>query len=93
MRDVNKALSDILEIRSRIAAGTAFRGYGPLAIAITGLIGFSLPSCRAFICPIPRFRPPPSSGVGWPRRFFPPSWSARRCRAARAVFTPTWLTL
>ena len=39
MRDINKALSDIVEIRSRIAAGTAFRGYGPLAIAVTGIIG------------------------------------------------------
>ena len=40
MSDIDKALSDIVEIRSRIAAGTAFRGYGPLAIAVTGGIGF-----------------------------------------------------
>jgi hypothetical protein len=39
MRDINKALSDIGEIRTQIAAGTAFRGYGPLAIALTGAIG------------------------------------------------------
>jgi len=39
MTDIDKALSDIVEIRSRIAAGTAFRGYGPLAIAVTGIIG------------------------------------------------------
>lgn len=36
MRDLDKALADIFEIRSRIAAGTAFRGYGPAAIAVTG---------------------------------------------------------
>jgi hypothetical protein len=36
MRDLDKALADILEIRSRIAAGTAFRGYGPAAVAATG---------------------------------------------------------
>lgn len=41
MRDIDKALADILEIRSQIAAGTAFRGYGPLAIAITALLGLA----------------------------------------------------
>ncbi len=39
MRELNKALSDILEIRAQIAAGTSFRGYGPTAIAATGVIG------------------------------------------------------
>ena len=33
MRDLDKALADILAIRSQIAAGTAFRGYGPTAVA------------------------------------------------------------
>jgi hypothetical protein len=36
MRDIDKALADIFAIRSQIAAGTAFRGYGPAAIAATG---------------------------------------------------------
>ena len=36
MRDLDKALADIITIRSQIAAGTAFRGYGPAAIAATG---------------------------------------------------------
>jgi hypothetical protein len=36
MRDLDKALADIFAIRSQIAAGTAFRGYGPAAIAATG---------------------------------------------------------
>ena len=36
MRDLDKALADIGAIRSQIAAGTAFRGYGPAAIAATG---------------------------------------------------------
>jgi hypothetical protein len=35
MRDLDKALADIIAIRSQIAAGTAFRGYGPAAIAAT----------------------------------------------------------
>lgn len=36
MRDLDKALADILAIRGHIAAGTAFRGYGPTALAATG---------------------------------------------------------
>jgi hypothetical protein len=36
MQDLDKALADIFAIRSQIAAGTAFRGYGPAAIAVTG---------------------------------------------------------
>lgn len=38
MRDLDKALADILAIRSQLAAGTAFRGYGPATIAVTGVI-------------------------------------------------------
>jgi hypothetical protein len=57
MRDVNKALSDILEIRSRIAAGTAFRGYGPLAIAATGLIGLLTAVLQSFYLPDPAISP------------------------------------
>jgi hypothetical protein len=36
MRDLDKALADIIAIRSQIAAGTAFRGYGPATVAATG---------------------------------------------------------
>src|SRR5258708_1883179 len=36
MRDLDKALADIFAIRSKIAAGTAFRGYGPATVAATG---------------------------------------------------------
>jgi hypothetical protein len=35
MRDLDKALADIIAIRSQLAAGTAFAGYGPAAIAAT----------------------------------------------------------
>jgi hypothetical protein len=38
MRDLDKALTDILAIRSQIAAGTAFRGYGPAALAGTAVL-------------------------------------------------------
>src|ERR1700682_1656063 len=36
MRDLAKALADIFAIRSQIADGTAFRGYGPATVAATG---------------------------------------------------------
>jgi hypothetical protein len=36
MHDLDKALADIFAIRSQIAAGTAFRGYGPATVAATG---------------------------------------------------------
>lgn len=36
MRELDKALADIFTIRSQIAAGTAFRGYGPATAAATG---------------------------------------------------------
>jgi len=47
MREIDKALADILEIRSQIAAGTSFRGYGPVAIAITALLSLGLAAAQA----------------------------------------------
>ncbi len=36
MPDIDRALADITEIRSRLAEGTMFRGFGPAVIALTG---------------------------------------------------------
>jgi hypothetical protein len=47
MRELNRALADILEIRTQIAAGTAFRGYGPTAVAATGAIGFGAAAAQS----------------------------------------------
>jgi len=38
MRDLDKALADIIAIRSQLAAGTAFRGYGPATMAVTSVV-------------------------------------------------------
>jgi hypothetical protein len=38
MPDLDKALADILAIRNQIAAGTAFQGYGPSAVAATAVV-------------------------------------------------------
>lgn len=53
MRDIDKALADIVEIRSQIASRTIFRGYGPVAIAITGLLGLSTAAAQSLL-PIAR---------------------------------------
>jgi hypothetical protein len=39
MRDLERALNDIQAMRSQIALGTEFRGYGPAAFAATGVLG------------------------------------------------------
>jgi hypothetical protein len=38
MRDLDKALADIIAIRSQLAAGTAFAGYGPAAVLATAFV-------------------------------------------------------
>ena len=38
MRDLDQALTDIRAMRSQIARGTEFRGYGPAAFAATGVL-------------------------------------------------------
>lgn len=48
MRDLDKALADILEIRIQLAAGTAFRGYGPGTVAVTGLLALAAAAAQRF---------------------------------------------
>ena len=38
MRDINQALTDIRTMRSQMARGTEFRGYGPVAFTATGVL-------------------------------------------------------
>jgi hypothetical protein len=38
MQDLDKALADITLIRSQMARGAEFRGYGPITVAATGLL-------------------------------------------------------
>ena len=40
MRDLDKALIDIRAMRSQIARGMVFRGYGPAALATSGVLAF-----------------------------------------------------
>jgi hypothetical protein len=41
MTELDKALADISDIRSRLAAGTLFQGFGPAAVAATGALAIA----------------------------------------------------
>jgi hypothetical protein len=45
--DLRKALSDISDIRQHLAAGTLFRGFGPLVLAATGVLALLTASAQA----------------------------------------------
>jgi hypothetical protein len=57
MRDLDKALDDILAIRTQLAAGTAFRGYGPATIAVTGGIALLTAILQSIWLPDPTTQP------------------------------------
>lgn len=46
MQDMNKALADISEIRSQMAAGRMFRGFGPAVVALTGVFAALLTAAQ-----------------------------------------------
>ena len=51
MRDIDKALADISSIKSQLAAGTMFRGFGPAVMALTGLLAFAVAGVQAWASP------------------------------------------
>ncbi|HKA81889.1 MAG TPA: hypothetical protein VKD43_17745 [Xanthobacteraceae bacterium] len=53
MRDLDKALADITEIRSQLARGIEFRGYGPLTVAATGVLALAAAALQALWLPDP----------------------------------------
>ena len=57
MSDLDKALADIITIRSQIAAGTAFRGYGPAAVAATGGVALLTAVLQHFLLADPTGHP------------------------------------
>jgi hypothetical protein len=64
MRDLDKALADIIAIRSQLAAGTAFRGYGPAAIAATGGVALITALLQHFFLADPT-KSPLTFFLGW----------------------------
>ena len=51
MKDLDRALSDITAIRSQLARGTEFRGYGPVTVATTGLLALLAAALQALFLP------------------------------------------
>jgi hypothetical protein len=57
MIDLDKALADITAIRSQMARGTEFQGYGPLTVAATGLLALAAGVVQAAFLPSPATDP------------------------------------
>jgi len=53
MRDLDRALADITAIRSQIAQGALFCGYGPVTVAATGVLAIIAGVMQAFWLPAP----------------------------------------
>jgi hypothetical protein len=53
MGDLDKALADITAIRTQIARGAEFRGYGPITVAATGLLALVAAIGQALWLPDP----------------------------------------
>ena len=69
MKDLERALSDITAIRSQLARGTEFRGYGPVTVATTGLMALLAAVMQALLLPAPAAAPSPiwCCGSAWRR--------------------------
>jgi hypothetical protein len=57
MKDLDKALADITAIRSQMARGSEFRGYGPITVAATGLLAMLAAAIQALWLPDPASNP------------------------------------
>ena len=55
--DLDRVLADITAIRSQVAAGTAFQGYGPTALAATGALALAASVAQAALLDDPTGRP------------------------------------
>jgi hypothetical protein len=53
MRDLDRALEDISAIRTQMARGTEFRGYGPMTVAATGVLALLAGAVQAAWLPSP----------------------------------------
>jgi hypothetical protein len=47
MKELRQALSEIHSIRSHVARGTEFRGYGPASIAVSGILALLVAAAQA----------------------------------------------
>jgi len=57
MKDLERALADITAIRSQLARGSQFRGYGPVTVAATGALALLAAALQALTLPDPAATP------------------------------------
>lgn len=57
MRDLDKALADIIAIRNQLASGTAFRGYGPATMFATSAVALLTAAIQHGMLDDPNARP------------------------------------
>lgn len=57
MRDLDRALADIMAIRSQLARGTQFRGYGPVTVAASGGLALTAGLLQVLYLPNPAATP------------------------------------
>ena len=57
MKDLDRALADITAIRSQLARGTQFRGYGPVTVAATGVLALTAALVQVLYLPNPAATP------------------------------------
>jgi hypothetical protein len=53
MEELDRALADITAIRSQLARGSEFRGYGPMTVAATGFMAVAAAAIQALWLPNP----------------------------------------
>jgi hypothetical protein len=53
MEELDRALADITAIRSQLARGAEFRGYGPMTVAATGFVAVTAAGIQALWLPDP----------------------------------------
>jgi hypothetical protein len=53
MEELDRALADITAIRSQLARGSEFRGYGPMTVAATGFVAVAAAGIQALWLPNP----------------------------------------
>ncbi len=51
MKELQQALSEIQCIRSQVALGTEFRGYGPASIALSGMLALTVAGVQSQLAP------------------------------------------
>lgn len=80
MNDLNKALSDIADIREQIAASRLFRGFGPLVIGLTGVLALCVMALQ--------FIRPEIFAPNMPVYFY--SWIATACLSLGFILVEMW---